>query len=382
MNVRSLGLGITLVAVVLAVLIPVNKRAPGCALVFGTFANARLSEESAIIVWDAPKQMQHFIRRASFQVRGDQPRNDFGFLVPTPALPELAEAADAAFATLAALMQRRETIHTYRWQATLCTPIQLLGSNATSTFTAVESNVTVLHRQNVAGYDAVVLEATDAKALNDWLGKHGYVARPGLVEWLEPYVQAKWKITAFKLAEPAPAATAAQLARSLATRPVRMSFPTPQPFFPYREPAEPRSAATKIDLPEGRSMHVLFLGAGRVKASLGTDAPRPWPARVPWTNALPSADLAVLRQQLDLGVEQLPDATWLTAFEDHTGARPDMDVYFETDDEQTPIVPPPLVIPREIPIPIDIISGMAVLMILCIRAARLSQDRATTSNRA
>ena len=51
------------------------------------------ADQSVIIIWDAEKQMQHFIRRASFKSDAD----DFGFLVPTPAQPELAESGNEAF---------------------------------------------------------------------------------------------------------------------------------------------------------------------------------------------------------------------------------------------------------------------------------------------
>jgi hypothetical protein len=60
--------------------------------------------------------------------------------------------------------------------------------------------VRVLDQQRVAGYDATVLEADSARALNEWLIKHHYVNRPDLTVWLEPYVKNRWKITAFKIA--------------------------------------------------------------------------------------------------------------------------------------------------------------------------------------
>ena len=50
-------------------------------------------EESAVIVWDAPSQTEHFIRRATFRGKG----RDFGFLVPVPSVPALAEVPDEVF---------------------------------------------------------------------------------------------------------------------------------------------------------------------------------------------------------------------------------------------------------------------------------------------
>jgi hypothetical protein len=62
-------------------------------------------EESAVIVWDAAAQTEHFIRRATFHDKG----RDFGFLVPTPGVPALAEVGDEIFDKLEQ-RTRRETI--------------------------------------------------------------------------------------------------------------------------------------------------------------------------------------------------------------------------------------------------------------------------------
>ncbi|MCA9610167.1 MAG: hypothetical protein KC619_31440 [Myxococcales bacterium] len=40
--------------------------------------------EEALIIWDASRHRQHFVRRAAFGAG-----EDFGFLVPTPSRPEL-----------------------------------------------------------------------------------------------------------------------------------------------------------------------------------------------------------------------------------------------------------------------------------------------------
>jgi hypothetical protein len=59
------------------------------------------ADQSVILIWDAKTKTQHFIRRASFQSEAA----DFGFLVPTPAKPELAESGDKAFAFLQKLTE-------------------------------------------------------------------------------------------------------------------------------------------------------------------------------------------------------------------------------------------------------------------------------------
>src|SRR5262245_33477025 len=51
------------------------------------------ADQTVILIWDAATKTQHFIRQASFKSEAD----DFGFLVPTPARPELDESGNDAF---------------------------------------------------------------------------------------------------------------------------------------------------------------------------------------------------------------------------------------------------------------------------------------------
>ena len=61
------------------------------------------------------------------------------------------------------------------------------------------SSVSVLEEKHVAGYDAAVLAANDAKALGDWLREHQYDFPPELVAWAGVYAKAGWVVTALKL---------------------------------------------------------------------------------------------------------------------------------------------------------------------------------------
>jgi Uncharacterized protein conserved in bacteria (DUF2330) len=91
--------------------------------------------------------------------------------------------------------------------------------------------ITVLETKQVAGFDAAILAATDAHALNEWLRKHDYESRAELNDWLKPYIDQGWIITAFKIAKSQPASP------TIGSNAIRMSFQTDRPFFPYREPA-------------------------------------------------------------------------------------------------------------------------------------------------
>ena len=81
-----------LVTCVLAVLLCPGD-ASACAPAPRAGERVDVVEESAVIVWDPATKTEHFIRRATF---GGEAR-DFGFLVPTPAVPVLAEVGNDVF---------------------------------------------------------------------------------------------------------------------------------------------------------------------------------------------------------------------------------------------------------------------------------------------
>ena len=61
---------------------------------FGNWAvNA---DQTVIMLWDPVAKIQHFIRKAKFQADD----KDFGFIIPSPAQPELSESGNEAFNVL------------------------------------------------------------------------------------------------------------------------------------------------------------------------------------------------------------------------------------------------------------------------------------------
>src|SRR5439155_25274158 len=59
------------------------------------------ADQTVILIWDPAAKTQHFIRKASFKSEGE----DFGFLVPSPAQPELSESGNDAFPYLQKLTE-------------------------------------------------------------------------------------------------------------------------------------------------------------------------------------------------------------------------------------------------------------------------------------
>jgi hypothetical protein len=284
-----------------------------CAPVPGDGRFVHIDTEEALIVWDEAAQRQHFIRRASFETDA----KDFGFLVPTPAKPELAEADDRVFRELAAI-----TAPALRQAAK--------GEMAPKSVpAAAPSAVTLLEQKIVAGLDAAVLEASDAKALDGWLKAHGYPSSPELVAWYEPYIARKWKITAFKVAAGAP---------KLATAAVRMSFQTEKPFFPYREPAVRQAPGTA---PRDRLLRVYFLADARFGGTIGDKAP--WPGTAMWSSVIEPAQLAQLFKLAKLPSHAGGGGRRLTEFEDRSSPRPGTDeVFFQRAADQSALERPAL----------------------------------------
>jgi len=118
--------------------------------------------------------------------------------------------------------------------------------------------------------------------------------------------------------------------------PVRLSFQTDTPFYPYREPSKARA---KGNFASSRALKVYFVGDSRVAGTIGANTK--WPGATQWTAALPAASLASLSQS------GIPRATLanarMTVFHDASSPRPGTDeVFFKTAPVQSKILPEPI----------------------------------------
>lgn len=311
-------------------------RVQACLSIGSDGQNVNIADESAIIVWDAENQTQHFIRRATFDTKA----KDIGFLVPTPNTPQLGDADNNAFYQIDTWMapkkvyQKRDRYYFTslifgggRYDEESATTATL--ANATTT-TATEmsddaSRVTIIAQQQVGGYEATILAANNIPGLNRWLKNHKYISTPALMKWLQPYVARGWKITAFKISKPDKNDSA------VSSRAVRMSFKTARPFFPYREPDQKRQAGS-------RSLRVYFFAPQRMTGAINGKL---WVGRTVWSDKVPSADLPAFAKQLGLSSTRF-DGARMTVLEDNSTVRfaPD-DVYFQAAFDRGRIVPPP-----------------------------------------
>ncbi|MEZ0324561.1 MAG: DUF2330 domain-containing protein [Fimbriimonas sp.] len=267
-----------------------------CIHVGGHGKSVTTAFEHAVIVWDSKRGIEHFIRTAEFETNA----KDFGFMVPTPSVPELAAADPAIFHTLDGIVDKKLSMISKGATAG--------SADATNAFGEVE----VLKQQTVAGYDATVLKATSAGAAETWLKENGYSVTDSAREWLDPYVKKGWSITAFKIANVG--------AGHASLKPVRMSFATDKPFYPYREPRQERVGG----LPRELELYVLSDDsvAGQFKG-------QGWSVQPTWTGELDSDERTRVASVLGK-IEAQP--AHLTVFNDHSNPRDGSDdVYFVTE---------------------------------------------------
>jgi hypothetical protein len=332
----------------------VPAAAPACAPVPHASDRVDVASESAVIVWDEATKTEHFIRRASFQSTG----YDFGFLVPTPAPPELGEAGNEAFDLLARVTAPKLEVR----KRTASPGCFMMSAKFSASEAGGNGGVVVFQQKRVGDFDAVTVgfkpgtkddPASGAAELAAWLVRYGYGFGDTLKEWLVPYVRDRWVVTAFRIvgqtAEPAGAAPGATGRGGDAARPrgpnpvgaapVRMSFKTDRPFFPYREPADQRDEKAR-SVP--RLLRVYFVAEKRYAGALG-DGSAAWPGRTVWADRLQAGEWSDLAAKVKLPAVAARD-WWLTEFEDRSTPRPGTDeVYFAPAPDQSPVARPPVI---------------------------------------
>jgi hypothetical protein len=356
-----LALSLTMALLVLPLLVPST---PACCPAPPSGKPVVNADQTVLIVWDSATKTEHFIRKASFKSAAD----DFGFLVPTSAQPELDESGNEAFPYLHKLTEPE--------RRRIPRPSGGIGCGCSSSVTVKrehnsrdQTGVQVLMEKEVAGFQAVVLEANSADALTDWLKAHGYAFSPEVKAWAKPYVEAGWKITAFKVAKDKNELEKQNVAASA----LRMSFKTERPLFPYREP-DYKSAAKTLTF-DKRMLRIYFIAEARYQGELTKETA--WTGKVAWTDKLSADDRKKALEFLNLPATTGPEVWWLTEFEDEWAYRvAPADVVFSRDTDQSTVKRDPIVEYVSSPWPTDImIYAFAAFVIVPSLLRRVRRAR-------
>jgi Uncharacterized protein conserved in bacteria (DUF2330) len=225
--------------VVLATACVLAVSAPPVASACGGFFRSRttktvpsLQVEQVLILHDPETEQEHFIRELVFR----DAKEPFGFVVPTPSQPTVAKVDTSPFVSLARTFPP-EPPPPPAGGGGLAGIGKGSGAGA-----GAGSSVTVLSRERIGSFTVFVLAATDAGALKKWLDDNQLATTPESDAWLAHYVKHGFYYAAFRYEMPA-AKDAGATAKS---ETVRISFATPLPYYPYKEP-EHATAPPKLD---------------------------------------------------------------------------------------------------------------------------------------
>lgn len=325
----------------------------------------RIADQRILIAWDPETKIEHFVREAAFkQTKLSQSldeqdskanESDFGFLVPSPSEPQIEEADGGVFGSLDTKIQPK-VVQKDRWSIDpfplVLSPFLLSAKSVSSRSNEVDTPpaVAVLQNKKVAGYEVSVLKASDANELVQWLKENEYEARKDLEEWVVPYVEKGWIITAFKYD------TSAQRTE---VGTVRISFATENPVFPYRVPKD-----QFVDQQRGNRLQVFVVGPGRAAGSLG-----PSPSTEAWIQGRLRFSMPISRGELNqlirpaIPVDEIKtsEILWLTAWDDRTWPSSDKDLWFRFDRNAEPYQQVFVVTKdRLIHLPIDLLATLAI----------------------
>ena len=311
----------------LLVWIPPAEPVQACAIATPRDFEATVASETALIVYDSATKTEHFLRLAKF----DTTSADFGFFVPTPSQPELAEASAAIFPMLGKITEP-VTVHRTVWEGPSMGCGMGVKAKGESAGVSIPMGVRVVEQKRIGAFDASVLKAESAPVLQEWLKANGYSTRPALEAWFAEYIRLGWYIAAFKIAGGNPTTDSANT-------PVRISFKTDAPVYPYREPLDQK--APRKGRSNSRLLRLFVLSGARVEGHLGSGADgKTFAGQAVWSKPV---DAATIGPALAAGKFPTMVADWhLTEFEDPSDPRLGTDdLYFSKSASQLPIERPP-----------------------------------------
>ncbi len=173
--------------------------------------------QTSLILWDSQKKVEHFLRRADFASKGK-----VAFLVATPTVPKFSVPTDEIWS----ILQTANTPPRGGVSGMGCSA----GESMAAAAAAEGKGVTVLHEEELDGNQIVVLTATSAKAVSDYLIARKFKVYAEAEEWFQKYLKQGWVFTAIK------SLPTAKGAPVRSTGEVLLSFKTDRPFHPYYVP--------------------------------------------------------------------------------------------------------------------------------------------------
>ena len=251
-----------------------------------------MKSEKAIIIWNAARKIEHFIRQVDF----DTDAKDFGFIVPLPSVPDFGVAKEGAFEILEGFYQH-----------------EMMKGMDPAPASAVEA-IEILKTEQVGDYLATVVRASDGQAMNDWLGRNGFKSRPQMTEWLNHYTKKQWVFAALKYA--------AQSGATTKTKAIRISFKTDKPHYPYKMPSDAFRRGWV------RPIRLYVVASSGIDARFAENGDG-WVGKRLWSGSLTNSYPNQLAESVELGLSEIPEKPVLTIFRNaETESKYDEDLIF------------------------------------------------------
>jgi HEAT repeat protein len=302
---RALSRGATVSCLLLIAvwMAQVEARADGCFVmppfVWDKHKDINEPNQKAILMHDAHHE------DLLLQVRYAGPVNEFGWLIPVPALPTVRKASMDCFYELSRYTQQL-------WERGLRND-ESMGTHGGKSLGEGYEPVKVIEVKTVGAYEVVVLSASNAGSLQAWLNTNHFSFPPAKAQVMESYIQRRWYFVAVRIqlaggkesvrgspkqgaASRSERATARKLSQG-ELHPLHISFAAERCVFPLKvssvngRPSEVQVYVLSTQpLLEGR----MFEKQGAdFRRQLAQTPARPAPElQTPWRSQSPAADLA------------------------------------------------------------------------------------------
>jgi HEAT repeat protein len=231
-----------------------RNRGLGLLLFLTCFASDALADGCFVFKWDKKIDINEPTQKAIvvfdsgheeilLQVKYEGPLEEFGWLIPTPALPKVEKGSMEPFYELSQLTQRR-----------FGRTRGIAGTKGMEASRGGHEDVEVIETKTVGAYEVTVLSAQDSGSLARWLAAHDYTFPEGKSEIVDEYIRRGWYFIAakiqlnaglgfktFALSEtknPQSRTSARQAIQSKLSggelHPLLITFDTPKPLFPLK----------------------------------------------------------------------------------------------------------------------------------------------------
>lgn len=236
--------------VALAATLAPPRAAPACGMfaLRGDGTQPSIAVERVVLIHDEDAGVEHLLREIAF-TRVDRP---FGFVVPTPSRPSVLRADNLDWTGIERAFPFAAPEKVKEAGLGFGSGHGRLGG----------AGIRLLEAKPLGSFAAYVLQASDGKAMKGWLDRNQFSTTPASEAWLDRYSRLGFHFVALRFDPGLHRAKNEREGTHRGPGPIaetlRISFDTPVPFYPYREP-------DRDDLARDRAFALWLVTRGKPK---------------------------------------------------------------------------------------------------------------------